>query len=528
MQTLDLVIIVGYILATIGIGMFAGRKKDTPKNYFLAGRGMGWFVIGASLFASNISSEHFVGLAGTGASSGLAVGHFEWLACIIVLILGWVFVPFYIRSGVFTMPEFLERRYNKGCRNYLSAVSIGAYIFTKISVSLFAGSIILQQVAGWNLWTSCLVLVIATGIYTVTGGLRAVIITDSIQTVILITGAIALTVLSMIKAGGWSGLTAALPEDYFHMFKPASDPDFPWTGIFFGAPILGIWYWCTDQVIVQRTLAAKNVETAQKATIFAGFLKILPVFILVLPGLAAKAIFPEVTGDTAFPMLVEKLLPTGVKGLMIAALLAALMSSLSSVFNSSSTLITMDFYKPWRPQATDKELVWVGQGATLIMVLLGILWIPFMKYISTELYIYLQSVQAYISAPIAVVFIFGIFWVRGNGPGALSALWTGFVLGGARFALEIINKKQGLSDGLVKYFIEMNFLHFAIFMFVVCSAVLVGVSLLTAQPKEASLQGYTFAYAKKNQAATSSVSTVNVLLSTTLVLTVIFLWVVFR
>ncbi|MCB0273074.1 MAG: sodium:solute symporter [Bdellovibrionales bacterium] len=527
MNFIDSSIIILYLIGIVAIGAISGRKKDTSQNYFLAGRHMGWFVIGASLFASNISSEHFVGLAGTGASSGLAVGHFEWLACIIVLVLGWVFVPFYIRSGVFTMPEFLERRFNRGCRNYLSSVSIAAYIFTKISVSLFAGSIILQQVAGWGLWTSCLILVLATGIYTIMGGLRAVIITDTIQTVLLIIGAVTLTIISMVKVGGWQGLHAALPEDYFHMIKPATHPDFPWTGIFFGAPILGIWYWCTDQVIVQRTLAAKDIPTAQKATIFAGFLKILPVFILVLPGLAAKALFPEVDGDTAFPTLVDRLLPVGFKGLMIAALLAALMSSLSSVFNSSSTLVTMDFYKPWKPQASEKELVFVGQIATIGMVVLGILWIPFMKYISTQLYVYLQSVQAYISAPIASVFIFGILWPRANGKGALSALLTGLVVGGARFVLEIVSKQSEISSSAIHSFVHMNFLHFAVFLFAICSAVLVIVSLMTEKPSEANLRGYTFAYARKD-GTTETPDRFNVLLSIALVLTVVFLWVLYR
>src|SRR3989441_1311500 len=290
---LDLMIIGVYFLLVFGIGFYFSRKERTSEEYFLAGRDIGWVFIGASLFVSNISTEHFIGLSGTGASSGLAVGHFEWLACLILLILGWVFVPFYLRSNVFTMPEFLERRFNRQCAVYLAAISIIAYIFTKISVQLYAASVVLERVAGWSLWKTAVVLVIATGIYTVAGGLAAVIYTDTVQTPILITGAVALTLIGLHRVGGFAHLQAIVPPSYFHMIKPASDFNFPWTGIFFGAPILGIWYWCTDQVIVQRVLSARDEGHAKAGTIFAGFLKILPVFMLVLPGIIANALFRD-------------------------------------------------------------------------------------------------------------------------------------------------------------------------------------------------------------------------------------------
>src|SRR6201993_5266430 len=422
---LDLTIIGVYFLVVFGIGFYFSRKERTSEEYFLAGRDVGWFFIGASLFVFNISTEHFIGLSGTGASSGLAVGHFEWLACLILLILGWVFVPFYLRTNVFTMPEFLERRFNRQCAVYLAAISIIAYIFTKISVQLYAASVVLERVAGWSLWKTAVVLVIATGIYTVAGGLAAVIYTDTVQTLILISGAVALTIIGLGKVGGLAHLRTMVPPDYFHMIKPVSDPNFPWTGIFFGAPILGIWYWCTDQVIVQRVLSAKDEGHAKASTIFAGFLKILPVFMLVLPGLIAVALYRDLfkfgpdgqvlNGDIAFPTLIINLLPSGLVGLMIAALLAALMGAMSSVFNSASTLITLDFYKKFRPQATEKNLVRFGQIATGVMVLLGLLWVPFIHLISSQLYIYLQSVQAYISPPIASCFLLGILWPRLNG-----------------------------------------------------------------------------------------------------------------
>src|SRR6266704_142950 len=435
----DLMIIGVYFLVVFGIGFYFSRKERTSEQYFLAGRDVGWFFIGASLFVSNISTEHFIGLSGTGASSGLAVGHFEWLACLILLILGWVFVPFYLRSNVFTMPEFLERRFNRQCAVYLAAISIIAYIFTKISVQLYAASVVLERVAGWKLWQTAVVLVIATGIYTVAGGLAAVIYTDTVQTLILITGAVALTIIGLGRVGGLEHLRTMVPPDYFHMMKPSSDSNFPWTGIFFGAPILGIWYWCTDQVIVQRVLSARDEGHAKAGTIFAGFLKILPVFILVLPGVIS------------------------------AALLAAVMGAMSSVFNSASTLVTLDFYKKLRPQASEKQLVNFGRVATGVMVLLGLLWVPFIHYISSQLYIYLQSVQAYISPPISACFILGILWTRLNGSGALSSLLTGFVMGTVRFVLEISDRAAGgpYTSPAIRWVVDMNFLHYAIFMFVV-------------------------------------------------------------
>ena len=347
---IDIAIIAVYFVIVFGIGFYFSRKERTSEDYFLASRDIGWFFVGASLFVSNISTEHFIGLSGTGASSGLAVGHFEWLACLILLILGWVFVPFYLRSNVFTMPQFLERRFSRQCAVYLAGISIIAYIFTKISVQLYAASVVLERVAGWSLWKTAVVLVIATGVYTIAGGLAAVIYTDTVQTLILITGAVALTLIGLDKVGGFAHLRTMVPPSYFHMMKPASDPNFPWTGIFFGAPILGIWYWCTDQVIVQRVLSARDEGHAKAGTIFAGFLKVLPVFMLVLPGIIAYALYPDqvTKPDYAYPTLVLNLLPVGLVGLVMAALLAAVMGAMSSVFNSASTLVTLDFYKKLR------------------------------------------------------------------------------------------------------------------------------------------------------------------------------------
>ena len=551
LATADLVIIGLYFVVVFGIGFYFSRKERTSAQYFLAGRNIGWFAIGASLFVSNISTEHFIGLAGSGATSGLAVGHFEWLACIILLILGWVFVPFYLRSNVFTMPEFLERRFNRGSAVYLASISIIAYILTKVSVHLWAAAIVLERVAGWSPMTAAVALVLVTGIYTVAGGLSAVIYTEVVQTVVLLTGAIALTVIGLHHVGGFAGLRSAVPEGYFHMIKPASDPEFPWTGIFFGAPLLGIWYWCTDQVIVQRVLSAKDEGNAKAGTIFAAFLKILPVFVLVVPGIIAVALYRTMfktgpngqvlNGDIAFPTLIINLLPTGLVGLMIAALLAALMGGMASVFNSASTLFTLDFYKKVRPNASEKQLVNVGRIATVIMVLLGLAWVPFIHLISGQLYIYLQSVQAYISPPIAACFIFGILWPRLNGGGALASLLTGFVLGAVRFTLELRDRSgHRVESALARAIVDSNFLHYAIFMFVVCSTVLIVVSYLGPRPERTKLAGLTFATANtaphgngtRTGARFGSESLAehrwNIIFTVLLLVTVISLWVYFR
>jgi SSS family solute:Na+ symporter len=503
LAAVDYVVLILYFLVIFGIGYYFARRERTTADYFLASRDVAWWAIGASLFSANIGSEHFIGLAGTGAASGMAVGHFEWLASIIVLILGWVFVPFYLRSNVYTMPEFLERRYNGACRSYLATISIIAYIFTKIAVAIYAGAIVLHAVLGLTMWQSAFALVIATGIYTVAGGLAAVIYTEVIQTVILVFGALLLTFIGLSEVGGWSGLRAAVPDDFFHMMKPIDHPSFPWTGIFFGAPLLGIWYWCTDQVIVQRVLSAKSIGHAKAGTVLAGFLKILPVFILIVPGMIARALYPQDLfpmtngvvvdrSDIAFPTVVVRLMPVGLLGLMVAAMLAALMSSLSAVFNSSSTIFTMDFYKKIRPAASERQLVLVGRVATVIMVILGLLWIPFMSRISAQLYTYLQSVQAYISPPIAAVFIFGVFWKRINGQGAITSLLVGFVLGAVRFLLEVMYPGGAGLSGLLGWYVSLNFLHFAILMFVACVFVLVIVSLVTRAPAKRKTAGLTF------------------------------------
>ncbi|PYO46630.1 MAG: hypothetical protein DMD72_12265 [Gemmatimonadetes bacterium] len=533
LSVVDIIVIGGYFLLLAAIAWWAAkREKNVSADFFLASRDVGWLAVGASLFASNIGSEHLVGLAGTGAASGLAVGHFEWLASFILLLLGWLFVPFYLRSGVYTMPEFLERRFNPGSRAYFTWVSIIGYVLTKISVTLFAGGVVMRAVTGFDFWTSAAILIVITGLYTIFGGLRAVIYTEVMQAVVLIVGSVTLMFIGLHAVGGFSGLRAAVPPDFFSMWKPSNHKDFPWTGIVFGAPILGIWYWCTDQHIVQRVLAARNIQEARRGTIFAGYLKILPVFIFVLPGIIAAALYQDVRAgqtDSAYPILVTRLLPIGFKGLVLAGMLAALMSSLASAFNSCSTLLTWDVYRKWRPNATEARLVFVGRVTTVILVFFGLAWIPAMKFISPQLYIYLQSVQAYIAPPIAACFLLGVLSPRLNGKGALAALWTGFVLGFARLVLELT--KSRLTPGTpIYWFADINFLHFAALLFLLCSLILIVVSIVTPPPppeRVADLTMQTVAPSAAVQVAPTE-RNLEVGLSVLLAATIGALWIVFR
>ncbi len=510
MGGIDLGIIVLYFVLIFVVAFMVTRKErkeQSSTNYFLGGKNSGWFVIGASLFASNIGSEHLIGLAGSGARGDFVNGQFEILAALILLLLGWLFVPFYLKTGVYTMPEFLEKRYSRSARNYLSIISIFAYVLTKISVTIFAGALVFEQLIGIDFWVGAIIVVVATGIYTLFGGLKAVVYTDLVQMFILIGGAIGVTAFGIYELGGIDQVMASIraevsvdkANNYLSLWRPNSDADYPWTGILFGAPILGIWYWCTDQFIVQRVLSAKDQSNARKGTIFAGFLKLLPLFLFVFPGVIAFALHTQdgmllmgengqVNFDAALPAMVSTYLPTGMKGIVAAGLLAALMSSLSSVFNSSSTLVTMDLYKVVRPESTERRLVYVGQITTAVLVVLGLLWIPLMEDMMEDggLFKYLQSIQAYIAPPIAVVFLFGILSARMNKNGALSALWFGFVVGTTRLALEFLSAKDEMGKAILSidpgsglaWFVEMNFLHFALFLFVICAFVHVAVSAM--------------------------------------------------
>jgi SSS family solute:Na+ symporter len=502
-------IFVGLYLAVIaGISVWSiRRKKDSPQDYFLANRNLGWFVIGASILASNVGSEHVVGLAGTAAKSGLTMGHYE-LHSWIILVLGWVFVPFYMRSMVYTMPEFLERRYNSKSRMLLSIIQLLSYIIAKVSVTIYAGALVVTSFLGVDFWTGAIVLVIITGIYTVLGGLHAVMYTETLQAIVLIAGSLTLMLVGLHKVGGWDALVSSLPHEKLNMFPPLSDPDFPWAGILFASPIVGLWYWCTDQHIVQRCLAARDEKQARRGTIFAAYLKLFPFFIFMIPGLIAYTLARQgkiqlPNTDQAFPTLVKELMPVGLRGLLAGGLLAALMSSLAAVYNACSTLFTMDIYKKYKPAAGNKELVQVGRITTGVAVLLGMIWIPVMKGISGVLYQYLQSVQSYLAPPIAAVFLLGVFSKRINAKGAYSAMVTGFVIGLVRIILEL--ERDHLS-GFLYQFATINFLYFCILLFLVSIAIMVTVSLLTEKPSEAQIRGLTFATTVAEDKAVSRAS----------------------
>lgn len=495
-ETLDWVVIAAYfvILAVVAIWVITRKQKNT-EDYFLAGRSLGWFVIGASIFASNIGSEHVVGLAGAGAGGKMPLLIYE-LHAWLVLTLGWVFLPFYLRSGVFTMPEFLEKRFSSGTRWFLSIFSLMAYVLTKVSVTVYAGGIVISSLLHINFWTGALVTVVITGIYTILGGMRAVAYTEAIQTVVLVLGATTLTFVGIDAAGGWSEVKANLAPGYLNMWRPNSDAEFPWLPLVITSSIVGTWYWCTDQYIVQRVLAARNIKEGRRGTIFGGLLKLLPVFLFLIPGVVALALKNKGelhwdTADQAFSALLMNKMPVGLRGLVAAGLLAALMSSLASVFNSCSTLFTVDIYKKLRPNDSEAKLLRIGRLATAVVVVLGIAWIPIMQNISGVLYEYLQSVQAYIAPPITAVFLLGIFSKRINSNGAITTLIVGLVVAIARIVLEL--SRNSLESGSLLHGIATtNFLTFAAWFFLFCVALCVIVSLLTKAPTAEKVRGLTY------------------------------------
>ncbi|MCK5443852.1 MAG: sodium:solute symporter, partial [Maribacter sp.] len=472
LDTLDWICIALYFLVLAGIVVWAVRKKQkNTEDYFLAGRNIGWFVVGASIFASNIGSEHVVGLAGAGASNKLPMLIYEIQAWV-VLLLGWVFLPFYARSGVFTMPEFLEKRFDERSRWILSVFSIVAYVLTKISVTIYAGGVVVSVLLGIDFWTGAIATVILTGVYTVLGGMRAVIYTETIQAIVLIIGAALLTFIGLDHVGGWESMRETVTPEYLNMWRSASDPDFPWPSLFITSTIVGIWYWCTDQYIVQRTLTAKNIKEGRRGTIFGALLKLLPVFLFLVPGIIAVTLkmrgeLQWDTPDEAFPVLMSYLLPSGLRGLVAAGLLAALMSSLASVFNSVSTLFTVDIYKKLKPNTPEKKLVKTGQIATIVIVIIGIAWIPIMANISGVLYEYLQKVQSYIAPPITAIFLLGIFYKRINGQGAFVTLIVGFIVAALRIVLELVMDSLD-ANGLLYKIGAMNFLTFGAWFFLFC------------------------------------------------------------
>ena len=533
MGTLDWIVIGLFFIALIGIIWWVvSQKSDNSEDYFLGGRDATWIAIGASLFASNIGSEHLIGLAGAGASSGMAMAHWEiqgWM----ILILGWVFVPFYTRSMVLTMPEFLERRYNSESRTLLSIISLISYVMTKVAVTVYAGGLVFKQVFGietlWGIdffWIAAIGLVIITALYTIFGGMKSVLYTSVLQTPILLLGSLIILVLGFKELGGWNEMirvcSAVTVNEYgdsmTNLIRSNGDANFPWLGALIGSSIIGFWYWCTDQFIVQRVLSGKDEKESRRGTIFGAYLKLLPVFLFLIPGMIAFALHAKsgnflpmlpngaANTDAAFPTLVAKLLPAGVKGLVVCGILAALMSSLASLFNSSAMLFTIDFYKRFKPETPEKKLVRIGQIATIVIVILGILWIPIMRSMGDVLYNYLQEVQSVLAPGIAAAFLIGITWKRASALGGLWGMVSGFIIGIIRLGAKIYYENFGINapDNLFKsLFYDMNWLFFCGWMLLFCIIVIFVVSLLTEAPTEEKIKGLVFGTSTPEQIETT-------------------------
>ena len=539
LSTVDWIVIAVYFLVLTGVVILATRRQSNATDYFLAGRNVGFFAIGASIFASNIGSEHIVGLAGQGASTGMAMAHYELHAWIVVL-LAWVFVPFYYQSKVFTMPEFLEKRFGPRPRWILSLVSLAAYVLTKVSVTVYAGAIVFSTLLPDTFgspqnafWVGAILTVVLTGLYTVAGGLRVVLYTDSVQAVILLFGSIALTYFGLQALGGWGELQTFASQNVaqYALWRPLSDPEFPWLGMLIASPVVGIWYWCTDQYIVQRTLAAKDLQTARRGALWGAFLKVWPILFFLVPGLIGAALNARgmldipldaggnPIGDQVFPTMVSTLLPVGLRGLVVAALMAALMSSLSSLFNSTATLFTVDVYEKLRPGFTQEHLVRVGRWATVVVVVLGLIWIPVMPLVSGGgLYQYLQNVQSYLAPPITAVFLLGLFNNRINNRGAVWGLSLGFVIGMGKLVLQAFFGAGKIeSPALLAAIGDFNFLYFSGVLFLISVVIIVVASLTTAAPDPQKIHGLTYAsldraavrasWSKRDVAATAVILT---------------------
>ena len=543
---LDWAVIIGYFVIIAGVAIWSSRGQNTSSDFFLGGRNIGWFAIGGSLFASNVGSEHIVGLAGSGANTGLSLAHWE-LHAWVLLMLGWVFVPYYYTSKVFTMPEFLEKRFSPTARWILSIISLAAYVLTKVSVTVYAGALVFNVLfpdfhlgALDAFWCGALLTIILTGIYSVFGGLRAVLYTDACQAIILLLGSIFILYFGLSKLdGGWSGLRdfTATHASQYALWHPLSDKDFPWLAICIASPIIGIWYWCTDQYIVQRTLAAKNLTIARRGTIWGAALKVMPVMIFLIPGLIGAALNAQgvihlpvkgtgIDGDRVFPTLVTQLLPPGLRGLVIARLLAALMSSLSSLFNSSAALFTVDIYQKLKKGASEKELVYVGKIATTVVVVCGLIWIPIMKQVAQGgggLYDYLQNVQSFLAPAITATFLLGIFWSRINAKGAVWGLTVGFILGMGKLTVQTFFGPGKLENPEILYNIGAFNAYYACgVLFLATVIVLVVVSLATKAQDPEQIKGLTFSSINKEEVRASihPVDIVTTLIVVAMILTI--------
>jgi SSS family solute:Na+ symporter len=494
---LDLGIIVAYIFAILAIGVLSTRKsKVTGQVFFLAGRSLPWGIVGAALFASNISTIHLVGLTASGYNEGLVWGNFEWMASVTLILLSLVFAPFYFRSKISTLPEFLERRYSPASRSLLALMAIVAALFIHIGISIYAGAAVFEQFFGISVTTSIFIVSVVVSLYTVLGGLRAVVITETVNTVVLLVGACVITAYAILAlpAHGIHTIAqfrAAVKPGQLSMLQTHSTAGLNWYAIFLGYPVLGVWYWCTDQTIVQRVLGARTERDAQLGPLLAGFLKITPVFLLVLPGVIAYVLFRDVIGTSSnqtLPVLISQLIPTGIKGLISAAVLAALMSAVSAALNSSGTLVAVDIVKRLRPETTDRALVGIARISSVVVMLLAILWSTQGGRFSS-IFEAINVIAADLAPPITTVFLFGVFWRRGTKEASIVTLIAGFLLGAASFVFDL--PVMG-TEKIITHRLGISFMMQAWWMFCICSVVFIIASLLTPAPPPEKIAGLTW------------------------------------
>ncbi len=579
-----------FVIILFGFGMvatvwFSMRKKnETGKDYFLSGRDANWLQIGSSIFSSNIGSEHLVGLAGAGFATGMAMAHWEMHAYWI-LILGWAFVPLYDRMKIFTMPEFLELRFSRGSRNVLSLLTMASLVLTKIAATIYAGDVVISTLLNRKtvpmfghdvpiFWVIAFGLALTTGLYTVFGGMRVIMYTAVLQSPVLILGSVCILYIGLQKLGngsliaGWHATLAAVAKatwhgEGVHLVRSNADPDWPWLAILPGSAMIGFWYWCTDQYIVQRVLAGKNQQESRRGTILAGFFKLTPVFIFLVPGMIAFALtqMPEANfstnGDAAYTSLVSQILPHGLRGMVACGMIVALMASLGSKFNASATLFTMDFYREWFPNSSGKTEVFVGRVATAVIVFVGICWVLVIKNLKMPLYEYLQNVQGYLSPAIAVMFILGVFWKRATAPAALFSFVVGVVAGFGRLALDLIFRGdkdavsklkldhyhglitqdqydtgiatiRGTHNGLMFDLWNIHWLYYAEWLFIVCAVLMIVISLVTKAPDPKTVKFTWYGASPEEKAATkASWNSMDVILSLIVIGCVVLFYIKF-
>lgn len=480
---IDWIVLSFYFAFIIWRGIGYARRHENAEDYFLAGRSLSWPLIGLSLYASNISSSSLIGMAASGYETGFSVFSYEWMAAVVLIIVAVFFLPFYLRSKIYTLPEFLEKRFDSRSRYYFSALTILTNIGVDTAATLYAGALVVQlMLPSVELWQTILLLAVFSGLYTIAGGLKAVVYTDAIQAVLLIFGSVLLTILAFFKVGSWNAVQSVTPAQHFHIIQPRNDAFLPWPGLVTGVFLLGFYFWATNQFIVQRALGAKDLRHGQWGALFAGFLKVAtPLFIMILPGMMARVLYPDIEkANYVYPMLMFDLLPKGLLGLVLAGLFAAMMSSIDSALNSASTLVTMDFIKRLRPQTTSEQLMWLGRAATFIFMLAAAAWAPQIDKFPT-LWQYLQSALAYIVPPIAALFILGVFWKRANAGGAVAGIASGAI--SAAFFL-------GFGD--VKWVSAIHFLYIAAIIFAVSGLAVLAVSLLTPPPPEKKVKAFTW------------------------------------